>query len=366
MHLRQISRKILGIILTATLLIGAGAPVAAFAATPKTGLQVTLQAESLCMVNIAQAAIRKGATKTSSVLELVKKGASLTVISKSGSYYKVKTPSGKTGYIYGGSVIQVAATISKKIEKTLILATTTSTNDTGLLGVLVPVFEKKFGVAVKVISVGTGEALKLGQMGDADVLLVHSRAQEDAFIANGYGVNRRDVMHNDFYIIGPKGDPAKVSAAGDLNAAMGAIFNAKAEFISRGDNSGTHTKEKALWSAAKLTPAKEKWYISAGIGMGDTLMMANEKGAYTLADSGTWFAFKDKVPNLIVVRKGDKSLLNPYGVIAVNPAKHRNIHYNAAMAFVDFITSDQGQKIIGDYKINGQLLFTPEGAYNLN
>jgi tungstate transport system substrate-binding protein len=367
MQLKKIVKKIAYIFLAAAIIFSCGAPwEQAVAAAPKTGLQVTLKTNSTCAVNIAQAAIKERATRSSKTLEVVKKGVKLTVLGKSGTYYKVKTPSGKTGFVYGGSVVESAAIVAKKLEKSIILATTTSTNDTGLLGVLVPAFEKKYGVSVKIISVGTGEALRLGQMGDADVVLVHARAQEDSFVANGYGVNRRDVMHNDFFIVGPKDDPAKVAAASDANAAMKAIFDSGSEFISRGDNSGTHSKEKTLWSTAKLSPAKEKWYIAAGIGMGDTLLMANEKSAYTLTDSGTWFAFQDKLPNLKVVRKGDKILLNPYGVIAVNPAKHKNAHYNSAMAFIDFITSAEGQTIIGNFKVNGQQLFTPEGAYNLN
>ncbi len=367
MHIQKLTKRISALVLAAALVFGLGAPLQTVdAAAAKTGLQVTLQADSICVVNIAQAALKEKATRSSKTLEIVKKGAKLTVISKSGSYYKVKAASGKTGFIYGGSVVQGTGAVSKKLEKTMVLATTTSTNDTGLLGVLVPAFEKKYGVSVKIISVGTGEALRLGQMGDADVVLVHARSQEDTFIANGYGVNRRDVMHNDFFIVGPKDDPAKVSAASDINAAMKAIFDSGATFISRGDNSGTHSKEKALWSSAKLSPTKEKWYISAGLGMGDTLMMAQEKDAYTITDSGTWFAFEDKLPGLKIVRKGDKILLNPYGVIAVNPAKHKNVHYNSAMAFIDFITSAEGQQIIGNFKANGKQLFTPEGAYNLN
>jgi len=191
-------------------------------------------------------------------------------------------------------------------------------------------------------------------------LLVHSRAAEDAFIADGYGVNRRDVMYNDFFIVGPKDDPAGVSDAKTAVEAFKKIADSKATFISRADKSGTNTKELSIWTKCNLKPSgkTDGWYIEAGQGMGATLTMAGEMGAYTLVDSGTWYAFIDKV-DLKVVERGDRDLLNPYGVIAVNPAKYPNIHYNAAMAFVNYITSPEGQKLIGGYKKNGYQLFTP-------
>jgi tungstate transport system substrate-binding protein len=246
-----------------------------------------------------------------------------------------------------------------EVESEMILATTTSTRDTGLLDVLVPAFDKKYGVTTKVIAVGTGEALEMGKLGNADVLLVHARKSEDEFVASGYGINRKDVMYNFFFVVGPKNDPAGAAEAKDAEAAMKKIAEAKANFLSRGDQSGTHKKELSIWEKYSLKPQGEEWYKEAGQGMGDTLTMASEMGAYTLADSGTWYAFQDKVDLKIVV-EGDPILFNPYGVIAVNPEKYPNIHNKAAMAIVDFLTSEEGQKMIGDYKKNGQQLFMPD------
>jgi tungstate transport system substrate-binding protein len=285
-------------------------------------------------------------------------------------WYKVTLSNGKVGYMWKKNVKAVTAvsstttnttkpTVSKPIEKTMILATTTSTRDSGLLDYLVPIFEKKYGTSVKVISVGTGEAIEMGKRGDADVVLVHARASEDAFVSSGYGINRKDVMYNDFFIVGPKDDPAKISGEKDAQTAMKKIADAKATFISRGDKSGTNTKELALWSKYSVKPQGQPWYMESGQGMGDTLMMAAEKGAYTLVDSATWFAFENKV-NLKIVVQGDKDLFNPYGVIPVNPAKYSNIHYNAAMAFEDFLTNAEGQKLIASFKVNGHQLFTPD------
>jgi len=248
---------------------------------------------------------------------------------------------------------------SVEVEKEMILATTTSTQDTGLLDVLVPAFDKKYGVTTKVIAVGTGEAIEMGKQGNADVLLVHSRKAEDEFVASGYGINRKDVMYNFFFIVGPKDDPAGVASEKTAEAAMKKIADTKSKFLSRGDQSGTHKKELQIWEAYGLKPQGSEWYSETGQGMGDTLNMASEMGAYTLVDSGTWYAFADKV-NLKIVLEGDPVLFNPYGVIAVNPEKHPNVHNKAAMAFIDFITSEEGQKIIGDYKKNGQQLFVPD------
>ncbi|HYF84600.1 MAG TPA: substrate-binding domain-containing protein [Clostridia bacterium] len=246
-----------------------------------------------------------------------------------------------------------------EVESGMTLATTTSTRDTGLLDVLVPAFDKKYGVTTKVVAVGTGEALEMGKLGNADVLLVHARKSEDEFVASGYGINRKDVMHNFFFVVGPKDDPAGAAKEKDAEAAMKKIAESKSKFVSRGDQSGTHKKELAIWGAYGLKPQGEAWYKEAGQGMGDTLTMASEMGAYTLSDSGTWYAFQDKVDLKIVV-EGDPVLFNPYGVIAVNPEKYPNIHNKAAMAFIDFITSEEGQKIIGDYKKNDQQLFIPD------
>lgn len=357
----KIIKKIITGILCVALLAGITSVVSTPAgAATKTGLQVTLKASSVCVVIVPQAAVRSAANGEAKVIQLVKKGNELTVLEKVSSFYKVKSTGGKAGYIYGGSI--AAKGTSSRIESTMVLATTTSTQDTGLLDVLVPAFEKKYSTSVKVISVGSGEALKMGQMGDADVVLVHSRAAENAFVANGYGVNRRDVMHNDFFIVGPKDDPAGITGQKDAQTAMKMIAEKDSTFISRGDKSGTNTKELSLWAKYDIKPQGKKWYIEASLGMGDTLMMAAEKGAYTLVDSGTWWAFESKVPGLKIAVQGDKDLFNPYGVIAVNPAKHQNIHYNAAMAFVNYITSTEGQDLIGFYKANGHVLFVPDAV----
>jgi tungstate transport system substrate-binding protein len=252
----------------------------------------------------------------------------------------------------------------------MILATTTSTADSGLLDAILPVFEKANNVKVKVVAVGTGQALKLGQDGNADVVLVHARAQEDQFVADGWGVDRRDVMYNDFILIGPAQDPAGSKGLTTAAAALQAIANKQATFASRGDNSGTHTKEKDLWKKAGLEP-KGDWYKSLGQGMGDTLVFANEKGAYTLADRGTYLSMKDKLPNLSVLVGGasikensDQSLLNPYGVIAVNPARYPSVKFALAQKFMSWLTAVETQKLIGQYGVAkfGQPLFYPDSA----
>lgn len=240
-------------------------------------------------------------------------------------------------------------------NKTVVLATTTSTKDSGLLDQLLPAFEQKSGYQVKVISQGTGQALKTGELGDCDVVLVHSRAAEDEFVKNGFGVNRQDVMYNDYLIVGPAKDPAIAKGLPVLQA-LPKIAAAKVKFLSRGDDSGTHKKELELWALlSKKKPAGD-WYLAVGKGMGDTLIMASELSAYTLADRGTYASMKDKLKLEILV-EGDKNLLNPYGVIAVNPAKHPKVNNKGAMALVEFITSPAGKEIINGYKVNGQQLF---------
>lgn len=246
-----------------------------------------------------------------------------------------------------------------EVESEMVLATTTSTRDAGLLDVLVPAFDEKYGVTTKVVAVGTGEALEMGKQGNADVLLVHARKSEDEFVASGYGISRKDVMYNFFFVVGPKDDPAGVAETKDAEAAMKKIADAKATFVSRGDQSGTHKKELSIWEKFSLKPQGEAWYKEAGQGMGDTLTMASEMGAYTLVDSGTWYSFQDKV-DLKIVLEGDSVLFNPYGVIAVNPEKYPDIHNKSAIAFIEFITSEEGQKIIGDYTKNGKQLFIPD------
>ena len=239
------------------------------------------------------------------------------------------------------------------------LATTTSTENSGLLGVILPKFEAKYGGKVRVIAVGTGAALKIGEKGDADVLLVHARSLEDKFMAAGFGSVRKDVMYNDFIIVGPKSDPAGVRGSKDVIAAMKKISASGAKFVSRGDESGTHQMEKDYWKAAGVE-AKGAWYVSAGQGMGQVLTMAGQLEGYTLTDRATYAAYKDKT-GLETLVEGDPKMFNPYGVIAVNPQKHPGINNKGAMAFVDWLTSAEGRKAIVDFKINGvQMFFLPK------
>jgi tungstate transport system substrate-binding protein len=244
----------------------------------------------------------------------------------------------------------------------LVLATTTSTYDTGLLGALNPTFQEAFGITVKTISQGTGAAIRTGRNGDADVILVHARGPEDQFLRDGAGVNRRDVMFNDFVVVGPEGDPAGVDGMTSATEAFATIADEGATFLSRGDDSGTHTKELNVWEAAGVQPSGS-WYRETGQGMGDTLVQANEAGAYTLADRGTYLATRDNVDLVIHVqgplRDGPMILRNPYGVIPVNPAVHDNVNYQAAMAYVGFLTSPAGQSAIESYTANGSQLFFP-------
>jgi tungstate transport system substrate-binding protein len=237
------------------------------------------------------------------------------------------------------------------------LATTTSTENTGLLAAILPPFEKRFGVTVDVIAVGSGKAMKLGENGDVDVVLSHAPALEEAFVSAGFGVNRRDVMYNDFVIVGPAADPARLRDASTAADAFRQLAAAQAAFISRGDESGTHEKEKELWRAAGVTPSGA-WYISAGVGMGQVLQMADEKNAYTLSDRGTYLSFKAK-GGLVIVNQGDAALFNPYTIIAVNPARHRAVRYFDAMALIAWMTSPQGQGLIADFKVGGEVLFHP-------
>lgn len=247
------------------------------------------------------------------------------------------------------------------------MATTTSVDNCGLLDVLLPPFEKKFGIKVDVIAVGTGKALKLGENGDVDIVFVHSRQAEDEFINNGYGLNRRDVMHNDFLIVGPKEDPAGIKGLDDVIEALKRIAKEKSPFVSRGDDSGTHKKELALWKEAGLEPQtiyqsgtrQGAWYMQAGQGMGATLMIADQKRGYTLSDRATFITYKKKI-NLVPLCEGDERLHNPYGIIAVNPARHPSVNYVYAMALIGWMTSQEGQKIIREYKIDGEQLFFPD------
>jgi len=235
------------------------------------------------------------------------------------------------------------------------LATTTSTENSGLLAELLPPFEQANDCKVDVIAVGTGKAIKLGETGDVDVVLVHARSKEDAFVAAGFGIDRRDVMYNDFVILGPKADPAGVAGSKDAATAMKKIAAVKATFVSRGDDSGTHVREKQLWKAAGITPAGA-WFLEAGRGMGEVITMATERQGYTLSDRGTWLAYKTK-SDLKVAVEGDANMFNPYGVIMVNPAKHPHVKVDLARKFMDFLTSKEGRTLITGYKRGGEQLF---------
>lgn len=250
------------------------------------------------------------------------------------------------------------------------LATTTSTADSGLLDAILPGFEEEFNARVDVVAVGTGQAIELGEAGDADVILVHARAREDAFVAEGHGINRRDVMYNDFILVGPADDPAGVRGVATAAEALTAIANAGATFASRGDDSGTHTKEQSLWEGAGVTPdTASGWYNSLGQGMGDTLTFANEAGAYTLTDRATYLAMLANLPNLVVMVGGetiadnaDPAMLNPYGVIPVNPDKSDAINGDLAEDFAEWITSPAVQEQIGQFGVDefGSPLFYPD------
>ncbi len=239
------------------------------------------------------------------------------------------------------------------------MSTTTSTDNSGLLDVLLPPFEGRFGITVDVIAVGTGKALMLGRNGDVDIVFVHARKAEDKFVSEGWGVNRRDVMYNDFVVVGPANDPAGIRDCESASQAFRNIHGSGSAFISRGDASGTHKKEQHIWKTAGVEPAGT-WYSEVGQGMGAVLKIADEKNAYTLTDRGTCLAFSDKI-HLQVLCEGDAALYNPYGIIAVSPARHSHVKYTEAMALIGWITSRQGQAIIRDFgkKRFGRPLFMP-------
>jgi tungstate transport system substrate-binding protein len=247
--------------------------------------------------------------------------------------------------------------------KTIILATTTSTQDSGLLDVFLPIFEKETGYFVKTIAVGSGQAMAMGQKGEADVLLVHSPEAEKKFIAEGYGINRRIIMHNDFIIVGPPEDPAKIKGIKSSSEAFKKIASAKGLFLSRGDNSGTHAKEKEIWKAAGTNPEGEKWYQQTGLGMGQTLSVAAEKKGYILADRGTYLSLKKNL-GLDILVEGDAILLNIYHVIEVNPAKWPKVNAAGAKAFSDFMVSKETQEIIKTFGVDkfGSPLFFPDAG----
>lgn len=244
------------------------------------------------------------------------------------------------------------------IDDFIILATTTSTYDSGLLDFLNPIFTERTGLEVQVVSQGTGAALETGVRGDADVLLVHDRASELRLVEEGAFVDRYDVMFNDFIIVGPTEDPAGLMAVSSVVDAFNLIADTGSTFISRGDDSGTHRMELRLWESAGIDPAEQDWYRSIGQGMGDTLNMANEELAYTMTDRGTYVAMMDNL-ELVIVLEGDPVLFNQYGVMAVNPDKHPHVKYDYALMYIEFLMSDEGQELINSYQVNGETLFFP-------
>jgi len=245
-------------------------------------------------------------------------------------------------------------------EKSILLQSTTSTASSGLYDAILPKFTGKTGIKVNVVAVGTGQAIKNAQNGDGDVLLVHAKPAEDKFVADGYGVERFDVMYNDFIIVGPPSDPAGIGGTKDAPAALKQIAEKGAVFAARGDNAGTHKKETALWKDAGLDPTKASgdWYRETGSGMGATLNTAVGMGAYTITDRGTWISFKNKGDYKILV-EGDPNLFNQYGIILLNPKKHPKVKVAEGQAFIDWILSDEGQQAIADYKLHGLQLFFP-------
>ena len=251
------------------------------------------------------------------------------------------------------------------LEETLTLTTTTSTYDTGLLDVVNAAFEDRYGVDVDAVALGTGAALETARSGDSDVVLVHARSLEDAFIREGYGVNRRDLMFNDFAVVGPEDDPAGIDGMDEVTAAFRGIAETESTFISRGDDSGTHAKELGIWDEAGVEPGGE-WYRVAGSGMGEVLTQANQTPGYTLADRGSYRSHGSGLDISIRVEGpiegGPELLANPYGIVAVNPAVHENVNYDLAMSYIGFITSRAGQEIIEEYTVGGEQLFFPESV----
>jgi tungstate transport system substrate-binding protein len=248
-------------------------------------------------------------------------------------------------------------------ERFVTVASTTSTEQSGLFGYILPIFERKTGIKVHVVALGTGQALDLARRGDADVVFVHARAAEEKFLAEGEGVKRFPVMYNDFVLVGPSSDPAKIAGGRDIVEALRKIQGARAPFVSRGDRSGTHIAELDLWKAAAIDidTVKGSWYRETGQGMGPALNTANSMNAYVLADRGTWLSFKNR-GDLTILVEGDKRLFNQYGVMLVNPAKHPHVKKELGQTFIDWVISPEGQNAIGDYKINGDHLFFPNAG----
>jgi tungstate transport system substrate-binding protein len=269
-------------------------------------------------------------------------------------------PTRRSLFVLAAAIALAAAFSARAQDKSIVVASTTSTQDSGLFGHILPLFKAKTGIDVKVVAQGTGQALDTGRRGDADVVFVHAKAQEEKFVADGFGVRRYPVMYNDFVLIGPKSDPAGIKGMSDVAKALHAIKAKETPFISRGDRSGTHIAELDLWKAAGIDIGKEKgpWYKEIGQGMGAALNTASAANAYVLADRGTWLSFKNR-GDLDVLVAGDKRLFNQYGVILVNPEKHPHVKKELGQAFIDWLVSPEGQKAIADYKINGQELFFP-------
>jgi len=259
------------------------------------------------------------------------------------------------GFVFAGHAVAQ--------DKSIVVASTTSTQDSGLFGHILPMFKAKTGIDVKVVAQGTGQALDTARRGDADVVFVHAKAAEEKFLAEGFGVKRYPVMYNDFILIGPKGDPAGIKGSKDIVAALSAIKAKGADFISRGDKSGTHQAELNLWKVAGVDIAKDKgpWYKEIGQGMGAALNTASASNAYVLADRGTWLSFKNR-GDLVIAVEGDKRLFNQYGVMLVNPEKHPSVKKDFGQQLIDWLVSSEGQKAIADYKINGEQLFYPNAS----
>jgi len=260
-----------------------------------------------------------------------------------------------------GVLISLLAPGASAQQKFITVASTTSTEQSGLFKHLLPPFMQRTGIEVRVVAVGTGQALDIGRRGDADVVFVHARALEEKFIAEGHGVRRFEVMYNDFVLAGPKSDPAKVQGAKDVLEAFRRIRAARAPFVSRGDRSGTHAAELDLWKSAGVDIAKEKgpWYRDTGQGMGPALNTAAGMNAYILVDRGTWLSFKNRV-ELVILVEGDQRLFNQYGIMLVNPQKHPSVKHDLGQAFIDWVISPEGQKAIADYRIGGERLFFPD------
>ena len=266
-------------------------------------------------------------------------------------------------FVLAASIAMLASSPAHAQDKSIVIASTTSTQDSGLFGHILPLFKAKTGIDVKVVAQGTGQALDTGRRGDADVLFVHAKPQEEKFIADGAGVKRYPVMYNDFILVGPKSDPAGIKSMTDVTEALKAIKAKGAPFISRGDRSGTHAAELELWKAAGIDIGKDKgpWYKEIGQGMGAALNTASAANAYVLADRGTWLSFKNR-GDLDILLAGDGRMFNQYGVMLVSPEKHPHVKKDLGQTFIDWLVSPDGQKAIADYKINGEQLFFPNAT----